>query len=143
MNIFILDDEIDIVELMKDVLKLENHNVRGFIRFEDMINNLTGDIDLVISDINMPDINGYEAAEKIGKILGNCPPKTLLMSASSVNRTEYSEFGNSILGVICKPFDLEKFLELINKFESLIKRSDDEVGEIYFNEFQFEISHFG
>ncbi len=138
MNIFVLDDEKDIVELMTDILTLENHRARGFIKFDDMLNNFSDNIDLIISDINMPDISGFQVAEKIsGKFRSNTP-KILLMSAVSVNQSEYKAYKNIIPGIIKKPFNLKDFYDTINKIETSIKNQDLQMDDLFINKFSIQ-----
>ncbi|GCC10940.1 response regulator SaeR [archaeon] len=66
-NILVVDDEEDVLILMEKILKYKGYKVitaDGGNKALDIINSDTK-IDLVILDIMMPDINGWEVCRKI------------------------------------------------------------------------------
>ncbi|HEY7572523.1 MAG TPA: response regulator [Nitrososphaeraceae archaeon] len=113
----ILDDDIDIGNLFKhEIQRKFNSEVFTFtdpvLALEDFrINSET--YGLVISDIRMPIMNGYEFVEQIKNIKPDM--KVLLMSAYEY---EYSNLPNGFLqsdidGFIEKPVSLYKLNEMI------------------------------
>jgi YesN/AraC family two-component response regulator len=83
-----------------------------FLAFEHFQNN-SDNIDLVLCDIRMPKMNGYELVKKI-KIL---QPKTkvILMSAFEINDLDFSRVLPSIKinGFISKPISLKRLVDTI------------------------------
>jgi len=67
--------------------------------------------DLVLMDIHMPRMNGYDAARILKNELGiTCP--ILAMTASSENADNLESNGDAISGYIMKPYDPEIFKDL-------------------------------
>ena len=66
-SILVIDDEIDIVNPIKHLLQKQDFNVYGFtnplLAFEHFKNN-SNNIDLILCDIRMPQMNGYEIVRK-------------------------------------------------------------------------------
>lgn len=65
-NIFIVDDEIEILDLIELYLKAESFNVYKFINGKDALQSLTErQYDLAILDVMLPDISGFDICAKI------------------------------------------------------------------------------
>ena len=118
----VVDDEFDIVNVIKLYLQGKGLNVFGFtdplLALEHFRINCKK-YSLIISDIRMPGINGFEFVRKIREIWPAV--KILLMSAFEINSTELSAgLGeNEIQGFIQKPIALD---ELGNIVQSQIKQ---------------------
>lgn len=83
--------------------------------------------DIVISDINMPKLNGVELTKEIYKI----NDKQLIVIVSAHNESEYLlEFVNmGIEQFLVKPLELEKTMELFYKVSKKLLDSKDEDDE--------------
>ena len=69
---------------------------------------------LVLIDLNMPKLDGYEMIRRIQKIAFDQRPHIIVFTAAGhlgVDRIQPDTICNSIL----KPFDLERFLELVSE----------------------------
>jgi two-component system chemotaxis response regulator CheY len=75
----------------------------------------TGKVDLVITDVNMPVLDGISMIKKLRESGANrFTPVLVLTTESQGNKmTEGKEAGAT--GWIVKPFSAEKFLETVNK----------------------------
>jgi two-component SAPR family response regulator len=92
-SILVLDDEFDIVNLIKLGLnKTNNLKVYGFtdplLALEHFKLN-AAEYGLVISDIRMPKMNGYEFVREVKKIKPKV--KVFLMTAFDINSQEFSK----------------------------------------------------
>ena len=88
--ILIVDDDHDIVSIIKISLEKAGLSVSSFtdpLMALETIRQTPSNYDLVISDIKMPHLNGYDFVQQIKKIKSNM--KILLMSAFWY---EYSAF---------------------------------------------------
>ena len=119
LSILIVDDNFDIVRLMERALKEHGFNVSIFTNpvraLEDFKINHK-DCRLILSDIRMPGMNGYEFVKKAKEI--DKQVKTILMSAFEIN--DYEEFHNAlpdikIDGFLQKPFSMAKLNDVIEK----------------------------
>ena len=71
----------------------------------------TGDFNAVLMDINMPELNGYEATESIRTFNGQIPIIALTASCENFNRIKYAQAGmNAILE---KPVSLNSVRDVI------------------------------
>jgi two-component SAPR family response regulator len=117
-SILILDDEFDIINPIKHSLNRIRLHVYAFtdpnlalehfrINYKDYI--------LVVSDIRMPGMNGFEFVRKVREISPTI--KILLMSAFEINSTELSVgLGETkIEGFIQKPISLREMNIVIQK----------------------------
>jgi DNA-binding NtrC family response regulator len=118
MMIQVVDDEFDILNIIKLYLRQVGLNVFGFtdpnLALEHFRINCK-DYILVVSDIRMPGMNGFEFVRKVREI--SPAIKVLLMSAFEVNSTELSIGlgGAKIEGFIQKPISLRKLSSIVQK----------------------------
>jgi CheY-like chemotaxis protein len=117
-SILILDDELDIINPIKHSLERIGLHVYAFtdplLALEHFRINCKNYI-LVISDIRMPGMNGFEFVRKIREI--SPAIKVLLMSAFEINSTELSVGlgGDKIQGFIQKPISLRELNIVVQK----------------------------
>jgi DNA-binding NtrC family response regulator len=118
MLIQVVDDEFDILNIIKLYLQKIGLNVFGFtdpnLALEHFRINCK-DYILVVSDIRMPGMNGFEFVRKVREI--SPAIKVLLMSAFEVNSTELSIGlrGTKIEGFVQKPISLRKLSSMVQK----------------------------
>jgi CheY-like chemotaxis protein len=112
----VVDDEADIVDIMRKFLGELGYSVFGFTnpfvaleKFELEAKKYR----LVISDIRMPAMNGYELIKKIQKLQPGT--KVLLMSAFEINPHDFSKVFPSVRvdGFISKPASLKQITSLV------------------------------
>ncbi len=113
MNIFVLDDEHDIVTMLADMLTPAGHSVRGFTDPGSMLAALTPATDLVITDVNMPGLDGFAVAAAVAEKAGHTPPRTLLISAARHPDRVKAASHKEVLGILDKPFRLAEFNAVI------------------------------
>ena len=117
----IVDDESDIFKLYEVYLKREVEESKVKLHFyedgNELINDLTDNKynlnnSLVLSDINMPAINGFELLEKI-KEKFDLP----IYMVTAYNRDDYKERAISLgaIDLIAKPINFKDLLKLIKE----------------------------
>jgi len=115
-NILIIDDSESIRELVGASLEEANFSVHKAIDGQDGLDQLRGkDIDLIITDLNMPVMDGLTFVKEVRK-KGEyqfTPILILTTELEAKKRQEAKELGAT--GWIVKPFDKEKLLKIINK----------------------------
>ena len=122
-SILVIDDEFDIVNPIKRSLQKQGFDVYGYtdplLAFEHFKNN-PNSIDLILCDIRMPQMNGYELVRRIKTL----QPKVriILMSAFEINGLEFSKVLPSINidGFISKPVSLKN---LTNRIKNCLGNS--------------------
>jgi DNA-binding NtrC family response regulator len=114
----VVDDDFDILNTIKLYLQRVGLNVFGFtdpnLALEHFRINFK-DYALVISDIRMPTMNGFEFIQKIKEIRPAI--KVLLMSAFEINGSELSAgLGEAkIEGFVQKPISLHQLSSIVQK----------------------------
>lgn len=120
----IVDDEIDIATFMKLSLQKCGYNVDSFIdpflALEHFQLN-SEDYTIVLSDIRMPGMNGFEFVQKIREVKPKI--KVLLMTAFDINTSVFSEelLATKVNGFIQKPISLKILNSEIKKHTNGIK----------------------
>jgi CheY-like chemotaxis protein len=116
--VLVLDDEFDIVALVKHSLQKRGYHVFGFtdplMALEHLMLNSTA-YSLVISDVRMPVMNGFEFIKKVKEILPSI--KVFLMSAFDINDNQYSKIllPLKVDGCIQKPISLKELIRIVQK----------------------------
>jgi DNA-binding response OmpR family regulator len=118
-SILVIDDEFDIVNPIKLSLQKQGFNAYGFtdplLAFEHFQNN-SNSIDLILCDIRMPQMNGYELVKRIKTLQPKV--RVLLMSAFEINDLEFSKVLPSVKidGFISKPISLKDLTTRIKNY---------------------------
>ena len=118
-TVLIIDDEVILTKICGMMLKLLGHKVfkansgsEGLNIFKAYKNR----IDLVICDMNMPEMDGQEVVDKLRKIDHNV--KTLLSSGGLSDSEEKEVINRGFNGFIRKPYNTktssEKMAEILN-----------------------------
>ena len=82
-NILVVDDDSKIIKVIKDFLEMENYNIYVAEDGKTALALLGKKIDLIILDINLPDIDGIELCKKVRNYL-NVP--IIFLSAIQQNK---------------------------------------------------------
>jgi len=65
-RIMVIDDDLSILELIREVLRLEHYTVDTFSRSNEAIKAFDRtDYDVVLTDLNMPDVSGWEIVDRV------------------------------------------------------------------------------
>ncbi len=120
-KILLVDDEQDIVEFLKYNLEQEDFEVVVGVNGEDAISKLNENPDLIILDIMMPKMDGFETCKKIRekKDFVNTPIIFLTAKSSEANEIKGLELGAS--DFIQKPISPKK---LIARVKSNFRKSE-------------------
>jgi CheY-like chemotaxis protein len=113
-KILVIDDDLAIRVLLQAVLRRMKFEVElaedGAVGLEKVQQN--GTFDLVLLDLMMPRLNGYEFIDKIGE-QPEKRPHIIVFTAAGKRGVEKIP-ANAVCNSILKPFDLEKFVEMIS-----------------------------
>ena len=112
-RILVIDDEPDIRDSLEALLSSENYRVELAANATEGLKRLENSAyDLVLLDLMMPRLNGYEFIERIGTL--PVPRPHIIVFTAAGKRGVDKIPPDSICASILKPFDLEKFIELID-----------------------------
>ena len=122
-KILVVDDEINICEILFDLLENEGYLVEVASSAEEALERIKGVVfDLIISDIKMPGMDGFELLEEI---------RAMNVDSAVIFITGYASVDSAVkamrLGVVDyieKPFKIGKFKNLVSQVlnEQRLKR---------------------
>ena len=122
----VVDDERDILSILKRGLESKNRfQVETFIDAESALESLKDNsdeyYDLVLTDIRMPKINGFELYRRIKE--SNPNMKIVFITAFEINKDEFSKVIPSVdvIDFISKPVSMST---LITKLNSILNHNN-------------------
>jgi CheY-like chemotaxis protein len=127
LKILIAEDEKFNYLLLKEIFKGMNATIIWTVNGMEAVNvcKTTPDIDLVLMDMKMPVMDGFEATIQLKKLFPDLPVIAQSAYASEKDRIKILECGCDDL--ITKPFDVKLLKSTFNKyFES--KKISDKAG---------------
>jgi two-component system response regulator AtoC len=113
-NIFVVDDQLAMLENLKDFLSDEGYSVSVSTDGAEALNILAiRDFDCIILDVNLPKIDGLTVLKNL-KLKGSTTPVIIFTAYGSSERTiEAMKLG--AFDYIEKPFDIEEFLIVVQR----------------------------
>lgn len=142
INVLVVEDEKSLSEIMYEVLvdsgyqvELACNGIEGYEKFSQK------NIDLIISDIMMPNMDGWEMIKLIRKKNNDIP--IIVLSALSEESDEIKGFDLGVNDYIAKPFSFKIFQKRIESILKLKNLTSTEIikGELRINHNSREI-HF-
>jgi DNA-binding NtrC family response regulator len=115
-SVLLIDDDRDILTVLKHSLELKGMNTNGFtnpvLAVEHFRNNAAS-YDIVISDIRMPQMNGFEVARAVKEIRSDI--KVAFITAFEINKSEFEKVlpSTKVDAFITKPVKSATFAEII------------------------------
>lgn len=123
INILIVEDEQRLAEILKKQLEESGFSVE--IAFDGYIGKQLVEknkYNLIILDINLPLINGYDLCKEIRKTNSNIP--IIMLTAFGTPENKIAGFDAGADDYVVKPFDFRELLARVNVF---IRRSDSNI----------------
>jgi len=115
-KILIVDDSSSIRELLKLTLSKENYEVLVGVDGRDALKFLDGQhIDLVITDLHMPNMNGLELIREIRKLDYYKFVPILFLTTETKTDIKQKAKMEGATGWLTKPFDSEKLNRIVKK----------------------------
>ncbi|MFX1419980.1 MAG: response regulator [Promethearchaeota archaeon] len=118
-KIFIIEDDVDIVRLFEQFLKLEGHEIiaKAFNGVDalEIYTNLKNAPDIIIMDHRMPSKDGIETTKEIIAINPNC--KIIFVSADYTVKDQALNVG--AIDFLEKPIDFATLIRKIEKYISI------------------------
>ncbi|NVN17347.1 response regulator [Muricauda sp. HICW] len=118
LSILVIDDDENMLSLISEVCKLNQVKTATYTNFDDFHISEIHRFDAVITDIQMPSIDGFSVLEKVNNT-GYSRPVIAMTGQQIGNKSEYLDAG--FADVLQKPFsatDLLKALSFVNNMSS-------------------------
>lgn len=123
INILVLEDDMKLNQTVCTYLNDSGFHAKGCMNandaYEEMYNNL---YELIISDIMMPEVDGFEFAETVRRVNKHIP--ILFMSAKDDLPSKQKGFRLGIDDYMVKPIELD---ELLLRVRALLRRANIEM----------------
>ena len=108
-NIMVVDDNPANLKLLEDMLRQHRYEVRSFPRGRlALAQALENPPDLILLDINMPELNGYEVCERLKSNDGLRDIPVIFLSALNDIQDKVKAFRCGAVDYISKPFQIEE-----------------------------------
>jgi signal transduction histidine kinase len=125
-NILIVDDTPDNLRLLSEMLSKQGYSVRSAISGTAAFMAIrTKRPDLILLDINMPNLNGYEVCRQIKSSESTRDIPVLFLSANSEAIDKVRAFQIGCLDYITKPFQVEEVLARVNTHLTLSRTQSE------------------
>lgn len=114
-KILIVDDQSEVLEFLSEELEMEGHDVIKANCGADAFKALQSikDIDLMISDVEMPNMNGLALLDKVNQEIPHHPPVFFMTGVCPEKRDVLLEKG--AVEVLLKPFTYQQLIKAIMK----------------------------
>lgn len=133
MRILIIEDEFNLADVIANRLKKEKYAVDVLQDGEEGLDSaITNIYDLIILDVMLPKINGFEILNEIRK--QKVKSKVIMLTAKNQLDDKLTGFGNGANDYVTKPFHIEELVARVNaqlrNEEGKIPRDYIEVGDL-------------
>lgn len=147
-KILLVDDEADIIEFLRYNLLQEGFEIHTANNAMEALQKITVNPDLIILDVMMPKMNGYELFAKIKEIPGMENIPVIFLTAKSTELDEIHALNLGADDFIQKPISIKKIiarvkanLRKIGKYSDHVKsvKNEIEIGPIKIDIEQFKV----
>ena len=129
-SILIIDDTVHILEITKHFLQQEGYEVKtASDPYQGIDLAKAGGVDLIILDIMMPGLNGYQVFEILKKDTGTVAIPVIMLTARAVIENTPRPFFYGLYGVLSKPFQRWRLVQMVKDIFTLMDEGKTE-GEV-------------
>ena len=119
MKILVVEDERDLNRIITKHLKKNNYSVDSCFNGQEALDFISySEYDLIITDIMMPNVNGYEFIDKLRTNKNNTP--VIMLTAKDTLEDKIVGLDSGADDYIVKPFEFE---ELLARIRVLMRRN--------------------
>lgn len=133
MKILIIEDEYNLADAIKSILDNEKYDTKICTDGEEGLDEaLTNIYDLIILDVMLPSINGFEILKELKN--ENINSKIIMLTAKNTIEDKMIGFNNGANDYLTKPFHMDELLARVNiQLRNNINKSILSVGDIELN----------
>lgn len=133
-QILVVDDTPENISILKVILSKEGYNISVALSGEIALNILTRSLpDLILMDVMMPGMNGFEVCRKIKEDSRTCEIPVIFVTAKAETDDIVQAFDAGGVDYITKPYQYKEILSRIKthlKMQSLLKRNSALIEEL-------------
>lgn len=113
-HVLVVDDEEEILGILRDMIQLKGHRVTAMSDGKKALEVIReGDFDLILTDLGMPDVSGWEVARQAKARNPKVPVILITGWGAQYEDDDLTERGVDL--VLSKPFSWDRLLEAMNK----------------------------
>ena len=113
-KILIVDDEVDFVEITSAMLGFYDYNVVAFTNPAEVTDAIQKEVfSLIVTDLMMPQINGFQLIEKIRALANYKETPIIVLSAKTLSDEERKFILKNKVNLIVKPFEPQGLVDQI------------------------------
>ena len=113
-RILVVDDESEIVELLRDVLTAEGYTVDAALQASDALQLIRENIyDVALLDFNLPDMDGVMLHHQIRQMDADLAARSIFMSGLLQSDGNLGYYMSQSGGFLAKPFDIRDVLRQV------------------------------
>ena len=113
-KVWLADDDEAIRIVLEESLKNSGYATTTFSNASDLIEELNSDTpDLVITDVHMPGMHGYDLLKHINNNYSELP--VIIMTAFADMQAAVDSYGSGAFEYIPKPFDLDETIKIVQR----------------------------
>lgn len=113
MKILIIEDEYNLADAIKSILNKEKYDSKictdGRVGYDEALTNI---YDLIILDVMIPNMNGFEILKHLKK--DKISSKIIMLTAKSTIDDKMNGFNNGVDDYLTKPFHMDELLARVN-----------------------------
>ena len=143
MKILIIEDEYNLADAIASMLKSKKYSVEIKTNGNDGLDEALTDVyDLIILDVMLPGMNGFEILKELRE--ENINSKVLMLTAKTTIDDKMVGFNNGADDYLTKPFHMEELLARVNvqlRKKNTLSNDLMELGDITLNIKSMELSN--
>jgi len=121
-RIFIVEDDTDLSEMLVAYFQVQGYDVGNALRGEDAVAAITAaPPDVVVLDIRLPDIDGYEVCRRIRKVRRTQNTPVIFLTEKRERQDKLAGLELGAVDYITKPFDIQ---ELRLRIRNALRRAN-------------------
>ena len=125
-RILVADDDKDAVLILTTLLREEGYQVRGVHRGAEVLDAVFNFApDVVLLDIGMPQMSGYEVARKLRERYGSARPALIAVTGRTRTIDRVQAHAAGFEHHVAKPYEPRELLQLIGELAGAAPRSED------------------
>lgn len=125
-KILLVDDEADILEFLKYNLELEGYEITTALNGKEALEKLTENTDLVVLDLMMPILDGFEVLERMKKDSRFKDIPVIFLTAKNGEISEIKALESGAVDYIQKPISPKK---LLARVKTNLKKTEDKTSK--------------
>lgn len=138
-DIFVVDDNIDNINVLEKILKENQYKVRKSTSATRSLTAIrTAPPDLILLDISMPELNGYEVCYELKKDIYTSKVPVIFISAMDDVLDKVKAFKVGAVDYISKPFQMEEVLARIENQLTIhfLRKELEQKNQLLENQYQ-------